>query len=285
MRLRNWLLFVLVVFLWGSNWSMMKIGLKSVPPIAFVFQRFLVSVAALFPVAILFRKRMPRDSHTLVRLVLLCLIFVSIIIVQAIGLVRESSGIGAVLTYTQPLFVFWLAVPFLSEKITAFKLLGLIIGFFGVLILSWDRISALAFDSDLMMLLGAFLWAVAVVYYKKYLNHVDPFVTHFLQLSVGALPLAALSLLTNSFAFPGDIVYLWIVLYSSVGALAVGNIVWLRLLREEEATTLSGSTLIIPAVALIFGWQLLGETLITASLVGSSLTLGGVYLINLRRKR
>jgi drug/metabolite transporter (DMT)-like permease len=71
---------------------------------------------------------------------------------------------------------------------------------------------------------------------------------------------------------------------SSIGALAVGNIIWFFLLKEEEATTLSGSSLIIPAVAMFFGWQILGENFNVASILGSALTIGGICLLNIKRK-
>jgi drug/metabolite transporter (DMT)-like permease len=48
-----------------------------------------------------------------------------------------------------------------------------------------------------------------------------------------------------------------------------------RALRDEEAITLSSSTLLVPAVALLFGWQFLGENLNFESLLGSALTLVG----------
>jgi drug/metabolite transporter (DMT)-like permease len=206
------------------------------------------------------------------------------VIAQALGLAQESSGIGAVLTYTQPLFVFCLAVPFLKEKITKTKLLAVAMGFMGVLILFIDKAGSFTLNYAFIMLLGAFLWAVAVIHYKKFLSHVDPFITHFAQLSVGVVPLVFLSLTMSPFNFPGDTLYVEVLVFSSVGALAVGNIIWFFLLREEEATTLSGSSLIIPVVAILFGWQLLGESFSTKSLFGSVLTLGGVCLLNVKKK-
>lgn len=273
-----------MAFFWGSNWSIMKMGLGFVSPIAFVLHRFVLSVTVLFPLFLVLRGKLPRDSQTLFRLVVLCLIFVSIIILQALGLVNGNSGISAVLTYTQPLFVFCLAIPILREQVTVAKLLGVAIGFTGVVVLSLGRTASFTLDSVLILLLSALAWAVAVLYYKKYLSHVDPFVTHFLQLAVGTVPLVIWSLATSSFAVPASMSYIGILFYSSVGALAFGNIIYLFLLRQEEATTLSGSTLIIPTVALLFGWLLLGESPSPESLLGAALTLGGVCLVNMKRK-
>jgi drug/metabolite transporter (DMT)-like permease len=72
----------------------------------------------------MFRKKLPHDLGTLAKLTIYCLIYVSMNTAQIVGLVRESSGIGAVITYTQPLLVLCLSSLFLNEKITANKILG-----------------------------------------------------------------------------------------------------------------------------------------------------------------
>ena len=284
MRLQNWLLFATVVVLWGSNWPVMKIGLGFVPPVTFVLHRFLVSAAVLLPAVVLFRKRVPRDRSTLLKLFGLCLIFTAIIVTQALGLFQESSGIASVLTYTQPLFVFCLAVPFLAERITSVKVLGVVVGFGGVVVLFLGRLGAFPVDSILTMLLGAFLWAVSVLYYKKFLAHVDPFVTHFMQMAVGSVFLSMYVFGVTGFAVSTDMNYVVLLLVSASGALAAGNVIWFYLLQKEEATTLSGSSLIIPVVAMFSGWLILNESLYLASVVGAALTLFGVYLVNFRRK-
>jgi len=282
LRLRNWLLFLLMIFLWGSNWSVMKRGLDFIPPITFVLLRFLFSTLALSPFLFLFRRGLPRDKDTLSKLLLLCLINALGIAASNVGLVFEESGMGAVLTYTQPLFVFCLAVLFLKEEVKTLRLLGLVIGFMGVTVLflrEYSSLTALSYP-DLMMFLGAFTWAVTTVYYKKFLSHVNPTLANILLLGVGVLPLAALSLTREAFTFQWTGTNLGIVLYSSLAASAIGSTIWLILLKEEDAVTLSASSLIVPIIALLFGWQLLGENIEVESLIGSSLVLMGVYLVN-----
>lgn len=260
----------------------MKVGLSFASPTAFVLHRFIVSAVILSPILFFLRRRIPRDSHILGKLILLSIVYSSQMVVSGIGLVEESSGVGAVLTFTQPLFVFCLAIPFLKERITAIKLLGATTGFAGVAILSLGKIGSFTPKSTLIMILGAFLWAVTIVYYKTHLSHVDPLLTNFSQLSVGALFLAVLRLNTNSLVLPNDVAYLWIILYCSVGDLVIGTTIWLFLLKEEEAIVLSSSSFIIPVIALLFGWGLLRESIYTESIIGSALILGGVCLVNLQ---
>lgn len=281
MKSRNIPLLIAVVLLWGSNYSLVKRGLGFVSPSTLLLQRFLVSLAALFPLFLLLRKKLPQDMGSLARLAIYGVLYTSVNTAQLVGMVGESSGISAVITYTQPLFVLGMAAPFLNERITTNKILGATIGFTGVAILFLNQVSSFTLESSLVLLLTAFLWAISVVFYKKFLGLADPFVAVFLQMTIGSVLFIALDLGMGSLTFPTSMEYVAIVLYSSIAGLAIANVLWLHLLRNEEATTLSSSVLLVPAVALLFGWGLLGENFGFESLLGSALTLGGVFLANL----
>jgi len=281
-RLRNWFFLLLVVLVWSTNWPVMKSGLEYVAPLDFVLHRFLFSALALSPFVIVLKGRIPKDKETLSRLLLLGLINVLGVVLTNMGLVYEKSGIGAVLTYTQPLFVFCMAVPFLKEKAKGSRILGLPAGFLGVAALSLGKTGSIgtSITSSILLVGGAFLWAVTIIYYKKLLSHVDPIVTNIIQLAVGAATLAPLSALTGGFHFPLSAEYVAIVLYAAMAASGLGLTIWLYLLKDEEATVLSSSSFIVPMSALFFGWLLLGEIVELSSLFGAVLILVGVYLVN-----
>jgi len=263
----------------------MKIGLRFVSPTTFVLQRFIFSTVALSPVFLLSLRKVPRDSDTLGKLLVLSLINASTIIAVTAGLVEESSGLGAVLTYVQPLFVFCLAALFLEEGATSIRLLGTISGFAGIVVLFHGRSSSLTLNSAIVMISAAFLWAVTIVYYKKYMSQVDSLIASFFQTSLGIIPISMFGMVTNGFTFPRDIEYLYIILYASVGAMAVGSTIWLFLIKEEEATVIAGSSLVTPLVALLLGWLFLGENIRIESILGSALILAGVFLVNMRRRK
>ena len=285
LKSRNIPLLIVVVLLWGSNYSLVKMGLGFVSPSTLLLHRFLISLAVLFPLFLVLRKKLPRDMGTLAKLVIYGVLYTSVNATQLVGMVGESSGISAVITYTQPLFVLGMAAPLLNERITTSKIVGAIIGFTGVAILLINQMNFFTLESSFVLLLTAFLWAISVVFYKKFLGFADPFVAVFLQMVIGSVLFIALDIGVGSLIFPTNTEYVLIVLYSSIAGLAIANILWLRLLGEEEATTLSSSVLLVPAVALLFGWALLGENFGFESLLGSALTLGGVFLANLSRNR
>lgn len=280
--IRNWLLFLFLVLIWGSSWPVMKSGLSYVSPLNLTFHRFLLGSLVLSPLLIFLRKNIPRDKETLLKLLLLGIIYAFQIASINMGLAYEKSGVSAMITYTQPLFVFCLAVPFLREKTETSKILGVLIGFCGVAALSVRNLSSFESFSQFgfLLIIGAFLWALTTVYYKKLLTHVDPLVSSVMQLVVGTGLLVFLSSTVEGLSFPFVRSYMLAILYVSIFTTATGLILWIFLLREEDATVLSSSSFIIPIVALFFGWLLLGECIELRSILGIVLIITGVYLVN-----
>jgi drug/metabolite transporter (DMT)-like permease len=71
----------------------------------------------------------------------------------------ENSGLSSLVTYTQPLFVFCLAVLFLGEKASVIRVLGALTGFLGVIILYAEKISLTMnlLNPIFFLIFGAFL--------------------------------------------------------------------------------------------------------------------------------
>jgi len=285
LKRRNWLLFFSMAVFWGLNWSITKTGLSFVSPATFVLQRFLFFSATFLPVLLLLRRKIPRDRDTLVKIILLCMINVSQIITTNIALSAQSSAMGAVLNYTQPLFVFCLAIPFLDEKITVAKITGVSIGFGGVFVLFFKSMSSFFLTSAAIMVLSAFLWAVTIVFYKKFLSHVDSFVASYFQYSLGAIPLVFFAWSSNSFVIPSSPTYLMILIYESIAVSAIGSTVWLFLTKQEGATVVAGSSLLVPVFALFFGWLVLQEVVGIESIIGAVMILIGIGLVNLPHRK
>ena len=202
------------------------------------------------------------------------------------GMVYETSGVGAILTYTQPLFVFCLSVLFLRSEAKPARVLGALVGFSGVIALAIGRTGSIqvsANTGDVLLLLGAGLWAVAVVYYKKSLSDVDPILVSVIQQALGAAFVLPLTLGLKGFSFPLAQPYLMMILYLSVFGSGVTVFLWLYLIREEDVTVLSLSSFLIPMIAVFLGWLLLSESIQPITLLGMAMIITGLYLTNTSR--
>jgi len=270
-----------VVFIWSLGWPVMKAAFSYVGPLNLALHRFTLSALALSPLLIYLRNRIPSDKATILKLLLLGIVNASAIVPMYWGVVYETSGMGAVLTYTNPIFVFCLCVLFLRTEAKRERLLGVVVGFSGVIVISIaraDYIQTSVNTGDFLLILGAFLWAVTQVYYKTSLSHVDPAFTIVIQQALSAVFVAPFVLVVEGFSFPLTWSYLMLILYMSIFASGIAMALWLYLLRQEDVTVLSSSSFLIPMVAVFLGWLLLAEDIQPRSLIGMGLILTGLYL-------
>lgn len=281
---RNWILFLFVVFVWSSGWSVMKVALAFVDPLNFALQRFVLSALVLSPLLVHARKKIRVDKRAIPKLLVLTAVNTASIVPIYWGLVYETSGIGAILTYTQPLFVFCLCVLFLKSEAKPVRLLGAFVGFSGVVVvLSVERAGSIQVSpsiGDVLLLLGAFLWAVAIVYYKKSLSDVDPILTSVIQQALGAVIIAPLALGVEGFSLPLTPSYLMMVLYLGIFGSGITVYIWLFLIRDEDVTVLALSSFLVPMVAVFLGWLFLAENIQLISVLGVAMILLGLYLTN-----
>jgi len=190
---------------------------------------------------------------------------------------KLDSGLAAVLQASMPLFtagfVFFVAR---SERVTGLKLVGVVVGFLGVLLLvgaqpSGDVLSALA------VLLTALLYAGSSVYAGIRLRHASALVT-----SLGSLGFATIATLPLGLAgLPGEVpswqVFASILALGGVG-LSVAYLLYFTLIAGSGAPYAALVTYLVPALALLYGAVFLDEGVTASALGGLALILVGVAL-------
>ncbi len=273
-----------MVLIWSVNWSAMKIGLEIATVFTFNFHRFLFSTIFLLLFCILRKVEWVKDIQTNIHIIIYCLTSIFGFTLTTIGLIYESSGISAVLTYTQPIWVFILSILLLNEAFSLTKLLGILLGFSGIIILFLGDIGSIGSFPSILIIFGAILWAASTIYYKMRLEGVDSIYLNFYNSWTATLIAFILSLILENPFKTFNLDYLLVVFYSGVFASGIGMTIWVFLLKNESAVTLSSSSLIVPLLALIFSAVILGEEIGYRTIIGSAFVLSGVYLVNRNRK-
>jgi len=261
----------------------MKTSLTFVGPLSLAVQRAAVSFLALLPFVIIARKGLPRDRTTITNLMILALANIVAAVPQYIALLYETSGISAVLNYTQPLFVFCLSVLFLGSKPSRVRLVGSLTGFLGVAVLSLGEVRSfgeIAWYAIALLITGAFFWAVTIVYYKKKLTHVHPTSINALQQAMSIIVVTPIALRIEGPSLPLSLPYVLMLLYLAVFGSAIAQNLWLWLLKEEDVTVVASSSFLIPLIAVVLGWLVLGERLTITPIIGMILILSGIYLVH-----
>ncbi len=282
--------FALLCTIWGSTWLAIKVGVAAVPTFLSATLRFVVAAGVLLALAIAFRRKLPsrRTEWGVIA-------FVGIILFAGdYGLIYwgeangVESGLSAVLFATMPLLTALAAQVLLTtERLTAQKLLGIAIGFGGVVLIFRGQLGtagAAKFLPMLAVVLAAACGAAATVAIKRWGHDIDGLVFNGLAMTVGATTLAALSLAVGErWTLPPWPAGLGPILYLALAGSVVTFVAYLWLLRQVEATTVSFITLITPIVALFLGLSFANETFEVLDLVGTAVTLAGIYLSISRR--
>jgi drug/metabolite transporter (DMT)-like permease len=271
-----------VVIIWGTNWVNMKIGLQYATPMNYLFQRLFFSTFMIAPFLLLLKNGIRKDSKVIVNVIILCVIYTVSIIFLMLGLESESSGISAIVTFTQPLFVFGLSAFFLKNEITRTKVVGVLVGFAGIGIIYLEKVGSSGGTvlSILFLLLSALTWAITIVYYKIISDAVHPYWISFSQVAIGSIVVLPFALMTGGIKFISELPYIVSIVYLTVLSTVLAFFMWFYLLKNEDATTVSSSSLMIPVIALITGMFILGETMNLYQVIGVVMVLIGIFFVN-----
>ena len=279
------LAFVVLVALWGSAFSALKVGLEYAPPVLFAGIRSVLGGLVMFAAALVWggSPKFRRDWPVFAALSALnVVLFLGL---QTVAIMLLPSGSAAVLVYLQPILVGVLAWMFLGEGLTARKIVGLLLGFSGIAAVSaGGLLGELPPDASFGVAFGvgsALFWALGTVYFKKVQERVSSLWAVAVPFLAGGLVLTALGLIVES---PAEIVwnppFVASLFYASLLGTAAAWLIWLGLVRAGEASRVSAYIFFVPLVAVLIGAIFLDETLSPSLIVGAALVVTGIYLAN-----
>lgn len=276
----------LLVLAWASTFAAIEVGLAHCPPLLFAGLRSLVGAAAMAPLA--WRWRMPaRLRSAWPTYAALAVLNVTLFLgLQTVALRYLPSGTAAVLIYLQPVLVGLLAWPLLGERLTGAKLVGLLLGFGGVVAVSAGSLQAhLPARGVVAALLSALAWALGTIYVKRHEDTVTSGWAITVQFLVGGVVLGGAGLVVED---PADISWtpaMWAGLgYAGLVGTALAWALWFRLIRAGEASRAAAYIFFVPVTALAIGVVLFGETLTGPMVAGAALVVTGIYLVNRTRR-
>lgn len=199
---------------------------------------------------------------------------------------RVDAGTASMLIQIGPLLATLAAAVFLGERLTHWVLLGLAVGFLGVVVIGManDGSGDRDVSGVLLTVLAAVTYAIGIVSQKPLTRRLDPFVITFLACVIG---------LVTASPFTGEFVDLtqhgsaesWLLLvYLGVFPTALAFSTWAYALTHMDAGKLSITTFLVPVLAIVMAAILLSETPPTMAYLGGILCVVGV-LLSRRRVR
>src|SRR5215218_3447968 len=180
-----WILFVLIGIMWGSSYFFIKVGVEQgLPTLTLVAGRLFFGSLIIGAIVALAREPLPRSVRQYGHLLVMAVINIVVpFFLITTGERSIDSALAAILTATVPLITIVVAPMFLpDEHITVSRLVGLAVGFVGVLVLFVPDLGILEGNSALgwVALLGASVaYATGNVYSKRNVKNLRPMIPAF----------------------------------------------------------------------------------------------------------
>lgn len=197
---------------------------------------------------------------------------------------RIDAATAALIVQIGPLLVALLATFFLGERLTKWLLIGMGVGFTGVVIIA--RASSQGDNGDLVGVLlavvAALTFAIGVLTQKKLLPHMGALDLTFWYAVVGAVVCLPWAGQTVSVLGDASADTLWWILYLGIFPSAIAFTTWAYALSHADAGKFAQSTFLVPFITALMAWFLLDEVPAPLAFVGGGLCIAGVLLT--RRK-
>ncbi len=290
---------LLCCFLWGSAFPMVKIGYEmfsiaesdTASQILFAGIRFSLAGALVILFGSLIAKKplYPRNKTEIGHCLLLSL-FQTVLQYTAfyIGL-AHTSGVKSSILVALNVFLSLLlsAAVFKMEKLTAPKLIGVLIGFAGVVLIHFEAggFGGFALNGEGAIILSAFAYSVSGVLIKRFSANEDPVMLSGWQFLAGGIVMAAFAALAGGrvdmrLEIQSVLTILYLALIS-----AVAYTVWGLLLKYNPVSRVSVIGFMNPVFGVLLSAAFLGESgeaFSLKNLVSLVLVCIGIYVVNTR---
>jgi drug/metabolite transporter (DMT)-like permease len=275
---------VFYVVLWASAYVPSKIGATAVAPLWFLVVRFLAAGLVMAAIAVVLRRPFPaRLSQWLVYAALGVLANAAYLGLTYTALSRGlGAGIGSIVASTNPLVLAVLAPRLLGEPLTWRKVVGLALGFggvVGVMLARTGTTSARPVEVGLAFI-GVVSNVASTILFKRARGSTDLLAINTIQLVGAGLALIPVALVLQAsprieitLSVVASFVYLVAVL--SVGA----SLLWFWLLSHGAASRVSAFYFLTPIFGLAFGAVLLGEAVGPGDAIGLVAVALGILLV------
>lgn len=291
----GWGGFWLLTLIWGSLFLFSRVGIESIDPFHLTFMRLGIAAVGLNLIVIFRRSPIPTDKNSLLHLIIAGIggLMLPILLLNW-GIQTVESGISSVLQATAAIFAAIVAhFIFHDERLSSVKLVGVIISFIGVIVLTQRNVDGAAVQSSLegqaAIILSALLYAGFTIHSRVIMQrNIKPIVFSALSMLSATYGMGILMLVQISRG------HLPTSIPTTLSTQTLGIIIILGLVHSFFAYTLyyevvkrigaAHATMVtysIPPVALILGAIFLNEALDIYIIVGAGLIFFGIILIKL----
>lgn len=285
----NLALLVLLATLWGAAYTLVKIGVETIPPLTFISGRTLIAGVILLAIMRLRGVSLPRDPEVWKRFMIqACLNSVVPFTLIAWAERHVGAGLATILGSNAPIFAFLLALLFVRhERPTARQSFGVAAGLTGIcLVVGVDALSGLGQDvlAQLALVLSAVMFGAAALFGRNF-NGLDPMVPAAGSMICGAVLLTPLSIIVDRpWTLTPSTASLAALIALAVFSTALAFVIYFRLIQTLGSVGTTAQAYLRVPIGVGLGVVFLGETLSPTVWIGLVCVFVGIAAMTISKR-
>jgi drug/metabolite transporter (DMT)-like permease len=273
-------------FIWGSTWVASKFAVQHAPGLQVSATRQLIAGVIFISFFKLRGEPFPKLSE--LRSLLITAFFLLIIAngLSTWSIMYVSSGLGALIGALYPLFVVIIEMIFFKTRVKPLTFIGLFLGIAGIGFVFYD--SAFHHQPENYLfgvalgLIATLSWSIGTILVARKKRNINPYYGMGWQMFMSAPFITAMAFATDQHIPVSQIpAQSWgAISYLILAGSCTAFVCFIYSMKHLPAAISSLYAYINPIVAILIGAVVLKEKLTTDLLIGTVITIAGVYLVN-----
>ena len=296
----TWSLIFLALIMWALSFPSIKVTLREVGPLTLAALRFVIAIPIIYVFYLVEtakrrkktgkrrgqgkkageKKRRGEQRYMLYGFAIFNVILPNIF--QNYGMQSTGSGVTSIIQGSGPVFTIFLAALFLRERLTRFRISGMVLAFIGSVLLVTGGEMNLSGSTmgKFLILLSAISYSISGVIAKKLLMSLDSAEITFFSFLYGGLVLFLAAVLIERPLYLMELgAFYWgNILFIALLPTGLAYIFWYRAMKDIPLSKIVISVFLIPVMAVIFSYLLLGEEIGLFTLGTGAMVIAGVLI-------
>lgn len=274
-----YLIMGIVLLLWGTFAAVSKLALKSIDSLQLQFYLFLIAFIEMTALCIYngkIKELFRLSKRDILRLSVYAIPSFLYYVFYLMALKMIPAVEASMLNYLYPITIVIFAIPINGEKLDINKVVSIIVGFVGVIIIltngSFSNIRMSNITGDLLAIGAAVLWGIFSNLGKR--NKVDTILSNYIYVIVTLVLSAVIMFMFSGFTLP-DMKTLTGLAWLSTSNILLSYYLWFRALKAAPSSLIASISFATPFVSLIFIMLLVGESITLMQIAGLLVILIG----------
>ena len=288
MDFRSILMGVSFSFIWSSAFTSAKIIVTAASPLMALSLRFLISGLVGIALARMLGQKIQLNKGEWTVVVIIGISQNALYLAfNFIAMQWIEAGLAAIIASLLPLVVAGVCWFFLGEKTGFIGMLGLTVGFGGVLVIMLDKLSGSSASLGMTLcLIGVAALAAATLYVGRMMSsNKNVLMIVGLQMLVGSIALFPFSLIFETWSIEWSTSFLLAFLYTILFPGLLGTLIWFFLVRRIGPVKAATFHFLNPFFGVLVAAIILSEPLSLRDGIGVTIIMAGILLVQLSRKK